>query len=565
MIEKKLEALFSQLSEEEINAITKSDIDTECDIDPNAYSRILADINAKTQPEKITVVTAKKTNKSNMGKRIKVILIAAAIFVILTVGAGAVYQFMMPDGLAEELALNDMHIKTVVDTEKADENNVRTVQKTINSNGYTVTFEAIVDGYVILPEFVKQLRGLDSSEEIREDKIYAVMTITREDEKSVLEPDGYMPACFCCDGFSFNFDVLVKGYAPNSAMFSVGPWLYEENNVLYYLCDLTEAAKFADHELSIIIFDEPTIDGTIARMDENGEFYIVDTYDRMAVMFDIDLDDSLADPEAVAKDMAERPYIYETNPDYTMFDEMIAKNEALKKVDLSYAIGNHRWYGWDPLQFGDIPYAETFIELFANKSSLAETDFDTLNEFISAEEVRFDNAITAEIERIAGKHLDEMTADEINEIADETNEFIEKNEKIQADLLRENFDFVKLNDGSEYCYIYEFIFLYIPADSEYAEIVIVYGDSIVISIECTLDNLRNNPFYQYHTIADSLPGSMYSYWYLFGVDEDSRYAELYNKEDFKLHSEHSIRSEQDAIFYLISDFRYYDGTVEVLR
>ena len=25
--------------------------------------------------------------------------------------------------------------------------------------------------------------------------------------------------------------------------------------------------------------------------------------------------------------------IYETNPDYTMFDEMIAKNEALKKVD----------------------------------------------------------------------------------------------------------------------------------------------------------------------------------------------------------------------------------------
>lgn len=563
MIEKKLTALFNELNEEEIRTIESSEINTECDIDPIIHARITADVRNKLAPSDIIVVSAAK--KQTTGKRLKAILIAAAIFVILTIGAGAAYQFMMPDGLNEELALNDMHIKTVVDTEKADENSVRTMQKTINSNGYTVTFEAIVDGYVIRPKFIENLMCFSTTEKIREDKIYAVMTITRDDGKSVLEPDGYMPACFCCDGFSFNFDILVKGYAPNSAMFSRGPWYYEENNVLYYLCDLSDVAKFADHELSIIIFDEPTLDGTIARMDKNGDFYIVDTYDRMAVIFDIDLDDSLADPEAVRKDMEERPYIYETNPDYTIADEMIAKNEELKKVDLSYAIGNHRWYGWDPLQFGDIPYAETFIELFADKSSLKETDIDALNDFISEEEIRFDNLITAEFERITGKPMDELTDEEYIEISDEVNEFIDANKKIKADLLRENFDFIKLPDSSEYCYIYEFIFLYIPAGSEYAEIVIVYGDSIVISIECTLDNLHNNPFYKYNKTDYMLPGVMYSYWYLFGTDEDSSYTALYNEEELKSYYQTCIKSEQDAIFYLISEFTYFDGTVEVLR
>ena len=563
MIEKKLEALFNELNEDEIKTVVTSEINTECDIDPTIYARITANVSKKISPADIVVVSSRK--KQTMGKRLKAILAAAAIFIILTIGAGAAYQFMIPDGLNEELALNDMHIKTVVDTEKADENSVRTMQKTVTSNGYTVTFEAIVDGYVIRPKFIENLMCFSTTEEIREDKIYAVMTITRDDGKSVLEPDGYMPACFCCDGFSFNFDILVKGYAPNSAMFSRGPWYHEENNILYYLCDLSDAAKFADHELSIIIFDEPTLDGTIARMDKNGDFYIVDTYDRMAVIFDIDLDDSLADPEAVRKDMEERPYIYETNPDYTIADEMIAKNEELKKVDLSYAIGNHRWYGWNPLQFGDIPYSETFIELFADKVSLTETDVDTLNNFISEEEIKFDKVITAEFERIAGKTMDELTDEEYIEISDEVNEFIDANKKIKADLLRENFNFVKLPDGSEYCYIYDFIFLYIPAGSEYAQIVIVYGDAIVISIECTLDNLWNNPFCKNSEIDYMLPGVMYSYWYLFGTDEDSSYTALYNEEELKSYYQTCIRSEQDAIFYLISEFTYFDGTVEVLR
>lgn len=560
MIDKKLEALFSELTEEEINAINDSQINTECELDPKIISRISDNVQAKTGVSYIYNCD-KKVKKFNGGRKLRNALIAAVIVLLFAVSAGAAYQFMLPDGLNEQLELHEMNIKTVVDIDKADENSVRTVQKTVNSNGYTVNFEAIIDGYVILPEITKLLRGIDPAEEIREDRIYAVMTITRDDGKSVLEPDGYMPGCFCCGGFGFDFTVAVKGYAPSPVMFNGTPWHYEENNVLYYLCDITDTAIFADRDLSLILYGEKEgTSGTIVRMDEKGEYYFVDTYDGMGAIFDFDLDDSLADPETVAKDIAERPYVYVTDPDYTLADEMIAKNEAVKKMDLSYAIGNHRWYGWDPLQFGDVPYAETFIELFAKKSSLEKTDADKCNQVIEEVSAVFEEAYLAEIERIAGKPLEELTDDELNDLAFETEEARAELEKVKADFLRERLDFIKLEDGSEYCYIDGFAFLYIPAGSEYAQIVIVYGDRIVISLDCTEHSLTN--VFMTRMDKNAIPADMYLYFYLFGVDED--YAELFNKEDYELYTR-SIRSEQDAIFSLINEYKYYDGTVEVIR
>ena len=133
-------------------------------------------------------------------------------------------------------------------------------------------------------------------------------------------------------------------------------------------------------------------------------------------------------------------------------------------------------------------------------------------------------------------------------------------EKVKAVFLRERLDFVKLSDGSEYCYVDGFAFLYIPAGSEYAQIVIVYGDRIVISLDCTADNLNNifiNRMYENTFAAD-----MYAYWYLFGVDED--YSELFDEENYKAITG-IFRNEQDAIFSLISEFKYYNGTVEVIR
>lgn len=562
MIEKKLDTLFSELTEEEVNTINNSQINTDCELDPKIISRISEKVQTKTGVY-CTYNNDKKAEKSVVGRKLRKALIAAVIVLLFAVSAGAAYQFMLPEGLNKELGLNEMHIKTVVDVEKADENSVRTVQKTVKSNGYTVNFEAIVDGYVILPEITKVLRGIDPAEEIREDRIYAVMTITRDDGKNVFFPEENI-ACDCCRMWP-DFMVAVKGYAPNFITSMGTPWIYEDGNVMYFLCDITDMAKFADRDLSLIIYNsEYVYEGMIARMDENGEYYLVDTYDDLGAIFDFDLDDSLAAPDAVAKDMAERPFIYVTDPDYTLADEMIAKDEAVKKTDLSYAIGNHSWHGWFALQFGDVPYAETFIELFANKSELEKTDLDVLKKFIDDESEKLDIAVNAEIERLSGKALDFMTSDEFNEIADEIDAFTEENEKIKAETFRENFDFVKLEDSGEYCYLDEFTFLYIPAGSEYAKIVVVYGDRIVISLECTLSALRNHSDEHIYQEVNYVSDSMNAYWYLFGVDENSKYAKLYNEEECKLYSQR-VGCEQDAIFSLISEFTYYNGTVEVIR
>ena len=106
MIEKKLEALFNMLDEDEIKTVESSEINTECDIDPIIHARITSAVSKKTMPAEITVISAVK--KRSMGKRLKAILIAAAIFIVLTIGVGATYQFIMPDRLTEELALNDV-------------------------------------------------------------------------------------------------------------------------------------------------------------------------------------------------------------------------------------------------------------------------------------------------------------------------------------------------------------------------------------------------------------------------------------------------------------------------
>ena len=75
---------------------------------------------------------------------------------------------------------------------------------------------------------------------------------------------------------------------------------YEDGDVLYVACDITNAAVFADQELSIAFTNTmvPTID--ILAMTPDGEFYYKDDYKGVPGLYDYDLDDSLADPVKAA-------------------------------------------------------------------------------------------------------------------------------------------------------------------------------------------------------------------------------------------------------------------------
>ena len=75
---------------------------------------------------------------------------------------------------------------------------------------------------------------------------------------------------------------------------------YEDGDVLYVACDITNAAAFADEELSIAFTNTmvPSVD--ILAMTPEGEFYYKDGYTGVPGLFDFDLDDSLADPVKAA-------------------------------------------------------------------------------------------------------------------------------------------------------------------------------------------------------------------------------------------------------------------------
>ncbi len=559
MFDKEIDTLFAELTEEEIRKLSDSDIDMECELDPKIITRISEKVQAKTGVD-FMQKTDKKTKPFVFTKKLRNALIAAVIAILLTVSAGAaVYTFIMPEGLEKQLGIQDMHIKTVVDTDKADENNVKTMQKTVKANGYTVTFEAIVDGYVIHPDFIALLKGYENVAEIKEDRIYAIMTITRDDGKSVLAPEGYIPDCGCCICFP-EYLIAVDGYAPNWTTFKYNPTYYEEGNVFYLVCDVTDAGIFADKQLSLIIFNENIPEEMIVRMDKNGECYFVDSYKGLAAMFDFELDKSLANPSLAAKDIAERPYAYVTNPDYSEADKMIAADEAFKNVDLSYAIGKHKWHGYYPLEFGEVEHAEDFIKLYADRKNLKKLGYEAFNQVANENSPEYEAELIAYLEEIAGKPVAEMTDDELNALGGEMDAFNAKHSVITADLLREKFEFSKFADESEYCYIEDFLFLYIPANSDEARIVIVYGDKVVINIECTKDNMLNVVLN--HFPLNGMPGDMYAYWYLFGVDADNRYAHLLDENQFDT-VKNNWKDKTDAVYSLIQGYSRYDGTVQV--
>ena len=126
--------------------------------------------------------------------------------------------------------------------------------------------------------------------------------------------------------------LLVKGYAANPNLFAdcYGIGLYEENNVLYVACNITDANLFADEDLYIGFTNRMVINYDILRMDKNNEYHYVDGYDGIPALFDFDLDDSRADKERAEQYKAERPFMT-----YDEFEKALAEEnwrDFLKRI-----------------------------------------------------------------------------------------------------------------------------------------------------------------------------------------------------------------------------------------
>lgn len=521
MIDKKLESLFSELTEEEIKTVSMSDIDTDCEIDAKTISRISKKVQMKTGTR---FSHRKSVNKFGCRRKLKTVIIAAAMLVIFAVTTGAAYKFIVPKELEEHLSFTSEYVKTVIDTENVDEGSVQVLEKTVNANGYTVTFEAIAEGYAMRSSFSEALKGISHSV----DASYAIFTIRRDDGKQV-----FYNGADSLNASTLGYTLLLHGYAPSTAMFHNDAGYYEENNVLYMACDITDAYMFADKELSIAIIGQYFVDGTILRMNENGDFYYVDTYDGIKAMYDFDIDDKYADLKAAKAHMEGRPFLTEI-PDYSESDEIIALDETFKNsgIDLSYAIGEYKWKGSYPLQFGEIDHAEEFKALQENRPTDNVISVTELSELVWALQTKY------------------------------SFEFRETNYLEKSDI-PDKFTSYSFSDGSEYYYVGENMFLYFPSGEKNGQLILLLAGRIVIALEGDNDNIYNA--LSYFPEHKGWPGFMSDIWYLDGVDPDSRYAKYYDEEDQKHYVNTYISSDTDAIYYIVITFANFEGTVEVFE
>ncbi|MCC8196271.1 MAG: hypothetical protein LIO49_05645 [Ruminococcus sp.] len=149
------------------------------------------------------------------------------------------------------------------------------------SGGYTITILGIASG--------DDLSTYD--EEIGLDKTYIVGSIERADGEAITDYTDIMVS------------PVISGYEPwlvNIFTLNNGSrHKFIQDGVEYFLVETTNVTIFADHTVYIAAYSgalAPTSD--VYSMNDDGTISVVEGYDGVATLFEIPLDESLADPEA---------------------------------------------------------------------------------------------------------------------------------------------------------------------------------------------------------------------------------------------------------------------------
>lgn len=277
------------------------------------------------------------TNMMHKNKFIKIALIAAVLAAMLSITAGAALNFFLPKGLEDEMSFTSENMLRIIDKGEADENSIKIENKSIDTAGFTVTFEAIVHGKVLRNDFTENLiEGAVTEKPFSEEKTYAVFTLTRNVGGAVFENPDYNNDV---NGASIGYIIQLKDYIPNANCFIPEFYFYEdtETNVLYLACDITPALPFAGRELKIAVIGNFVGGMDIVDMDENGYMCNKEGYNSISAIFTLPIDEEYADEEVVNEQMQTGTFItreeYESiiaNEENASADEESAENFTIK-------------------------------------------------------------------------------------------------------------------------------------------------------------------------------------------------------------------------------------------
>jgi len=258
----------------------------------------------------INQVKERQIMKKRVWKRLP-----AALIAVIVLGCASVTVFAM-----KYLSVRDIVEKTE-DTKLADafsSEDAIFINETQSYDGYDVTLMGIVSG--------KNLSKYESfdNEIPLEDRTYCVVAIKHTDGTPMAEMND---AAF--DEESFFVSPLIRDFNPliyNAFLFNGGYNEFVEDGVRYRLVECDNIEMFADHGLYLCVCDG----GSHGTITYNSEAYKYDEttgvisrnedYNGLNALFDLPIEASKADPEAVKKYLESQGMEEENEPDLEEYD-----------------------------------------------------------------------------------------------------------------------------------------------------------------------------------------------------------------------------------------------------
>lgn len=241
------------------------------------------------------IILTEKLKKAEKGKEVikvmkkrktlKVLAAVISVALLLSLTAFAAVTLLSPQQVADRLEMGDLSDKW-----KKSEN----FPFTSGDEEYTVS----VLGYASDKE-LNEING----ELTEENRIYLVVSIARTDRTPLSSADG-MP---------LQISPLVEGYEPfkvNLWTFGAGADGLQSDGVLYYFFNIGDLEIFADRTVYLAFYEGFTPQGALM-MNPDGSIDFREDYEGFRALFELPLDESKADPEAVEKLLSESGYYAE--------------------------------------------------------------------------------------------------------------------------------------------------------------------------------------------------------------------------------------------------------------
>ncbi len=239
-------------------------------------TRTIALLREKAQP------AAEKENETmKHAKHIRTLwqtAIALCVVAVLSISAYAAANWLTPSQVANRV--NEPTLAKAFESEDAI-----SINETVETGDFTLNLAGLVTG--------KGLKPLEQN--VDETRTYAVLSIQHTDGTPMTVDD--MPFS------TYTLTPLVSGYAPwtiNMGTLDAMVTLIEEDGSLYYLLDTKNLEMFADHTVYLAFFEGFVPNSNIFTMGEDGTISFAENFTAPHALFELPLDESKADPDAVS-------------------------------------------------------------------------------------------------------------------------------------------------------------------------------------------------------------------------------------------------------------------------